>query len=60
MSSSVPSSDDSNEVVYVDPHASGVKCDGGNGPLGHPVVYYAFDGSNSVRCGYCDRIFIKE
>lgn len=47
------------EIVPVDPHASGVKCDGGNGALGHPVVYYAFDGKPYVRCLYCDRLFVR-
>ncbi len=36
-----------------------VSCDGGLGPLGHPVVYYSFDGGDSVDCGYCDRVFTR-
>lgn len=47
------------EIIQVDPHATGVKCDGGNAALGHPAVYYAFDGQPSVQCGYCGRVFIK-
>ena len=37
-----------------------VACDGGGGPLGHPVVYlpiYASKGS--VDCPYCDRRYIS-
>lgn len=26
---------------------------------GHPKVYYSFDGSDSVTCAYCDRLFTK-
>lgn len=48
------------ETIIVDDNADGVKCDGGGGPLGHPLVWYSFDGAQSVRCGYCDRLFIKK
>lgn len=48
------------EVVYVDLDTEKVKCDGGEGALGHPVVYYRFDGKDRVICGYCDREFIKK
>lgn len=41
-------------------NADQVKCDGGGGALGHPVVWYSFYGTNSVECGYCDRLFLKE
>lgn len=43
----------------VDSHADQICCDGGGGPLGHPMVYYTFDGKPEVRCGYCDRHFVK-
>ncbi len=36
-----------------------VACDGGLGPLGHPVVYYSFDGKDTIDCGYCDRAFTR-
>jgi uncharacterized Zn-finger protein len=45
------------EIITVPAHADEVACDGGNGALGHPVVYYTFDGGSEVRCGYCDRLF---
>ena len=47
------------ELIIVDDNADGVKCDGGGGVLGHPVVWYSFDGQDSVECGYCDRLFVK-
>lgn len=47
------------EVIHVDSHADGVSCDGGGGALGHPKVWYTFDGQNTVECGYCDRVFVK-
>ncbi len=43
----------------VDKDTDQVCCDGGGGPLGHPMVYYTFDGKSQVRCGYCDRLFVK-
>lgn len=47
------------ETIMVSSDTDEVKCDGGGGPLGHPVVYYSFDGRTSVDCGYCDRHFVK-
>lgn len=35
-----------------------VKCDGGGGALGHPVVYYEMGEEDFVECGYCDRRFV--
>lgn len=35
-----------------------VKCDGGGGPLGHPVVFYDMGEEDFVECGYCDRRFV--
>lgn len=48
------------ETIFIAPDADGVSCDGGGGALGHPKVWYAFNGQNSVRCHYCDRLFVKE
>lgn len=50
---------DNPETIKVDADADQVSCDGGGGPLGHPVVWYSFDGRDSVDCGYCDRHFVK-
>jgi uncharacterized Zn-finger protein len=48
------------EVIEVSADADSVKCNGGNGALGHPVVWYSFDGKSQVECGYCDRLFLKK
>lgn len=48
------------EVISVPAHTDEVACDGGNGALGHPLVYYTFDGQDTVSCGYCGRIFTKK
>jgi uncharacterized Zn-finger protein len=47
------------EMITVAKGADQVSCDGGGGPLGHPVVYYSFDGGSRVECLYCDRVFVK-
>ena len=35
-------------------------CDGDQDSLGHPAVYYNFDVSNQVICGYCGKKYIRE
>lgn len=47
------------EIIAVDPGADEVCCDGGGGALGHPMVWYSFDGQNRVKCLYCDRLFLQ-
>lgn len=47
------------EVITVAADADGVACDGGNSALGHPKVWYSFEGGNSVTCSYCGRLFQK-
>ena len=47
------------ETIKVPADADEVKCDGGTGPLGHPVVWYTFGDARQVECGYCDRLFVK-
>lgn len=47
------------ETIEIPSHADEVACDGGDGALGHPLVYYTFDGKTQLRCGYCDRLFVK-
>ena len=47
------------EVIIVDDDADEVSCDGGSPALGHPLVWYSFDGKDKVVCGYCDREFVK-
>lgn len=46
------------ETIIVPHGTQSVSCDGGKGALGHPLVYYSFDGKNKVICGYCDREFV--
>lgn len=48
------------EIIAIDPHADEVRCDGGGGALGHPLVWYSLDGQNQVECAYCDRVFVKQ
>ena len=49
---------DAPEIVVVPANSDQVCCDGGGGPLGHPLVYYSFDGGDVVECAYCDRRFV--
>lgn len=48
------------EIILVENSADQVSCDGGGGALGHPKVWYSFDGKDVVECGYCDRVFAKK
>lgn len=48
------------EIFKVDADTHRIACDGGKGALGHPKVYYSFDGADEVTCGYCDRLFTKK
>jgi uncharacterized Zn-finger protein len=48
------------ETIVIDDDADEVCCDGGGGALGHPIVWYSFDGATAVECGYCDRAFVKK
>jgi uncharacterized Zn-finger protein len=48
------------EIFLVPEDKHQVSCDGGGGALGHPKVYYAFNGEDEVVCGYCDRLFTKK
>ncbi len=45
------------EVIEV--QADKVGCDGGDGPLGHPLIYMTFDSTGKVDCPYCSRRFIR-
>jgi len=48
------------EIIKIAHDADGVSCDGGGVALGHPMVWYSFDKSSTVECGYCDRQFIQK
>jgi uncharacterized Zn-finger protein len=36
-----------------------VKCDGGGGPLGHPVIYLNLGKEEKIVCPYCSRYYVK-
>jgi uncharacterized Zn-finger protein len=46
------------ETVFVDDHK--VSCDGGNGALGHPLVWYEMGKDDVIECKYCDRRFVRK
>ena len=48
------------DIVKVDLNAETICCDGDQDSLGHPAVYYNFDESNKVVCGYCGKTFMRE
>jgi uncharacterized Zn-finger protein len=48
------------EIIEVPANTDEVRCDGGGGAMGHPIVWYSFDGTDRVECGYCDRLFLKK
>jgi len=33
-------------------------CDGGNGPLGHPMEFLTLEHGGRARCKYCDRLYV--
>lgn len=37
-----------------------VQCDGGNGPLGHPVEYLTLEKGGETVCKYCDRRYLHK
>ena len=37
---------------------SGVACNGGGGPLGHPQVWLTLGTDGKVTCPYCSRAFV--
>ncbi len=47
--------DTDEDVIFVS--SKYVKCDGGGGPLGHPVSWMDMGDDDSVVCKYCGRIF---
>lgn len=44
------------ERVLVDAHR--VQCEGVGGALGHPRVHLEMGEAGTVKCPYCDRLFI--
>lgn len=39
-------------------HSTAVACDGGVGPLGHPLVYLSFGHGRETECPYCSKKFV--
>ena len=46
------------EVIHV--HERTVGCDGGDEPLGHPLVYLNLGEDGHVDCPYCGRRYVLE
>jgi uncharacterized Zn-finger protein len=44
------------EVIETDSRTVG--CDGGGGPLGHPMVYLDLGATGKVECPYCSRLYV--
>ena len=49
---------DGREVVVTD-HLY-VRCDGGDGALGHPIEYLTLEKGGEAMCGYCGRRFVHQ
>ena len=47
---------DDREVVITD--ALHVRCDGGGGPLGHPMEFMTLERDGQVICKYCGRRYV--
>lgn len=45
------------ETIYVDTTIAA--CDGGGGPLGHPLVYLNLATEGKVECPYCSRLYVR-
>lgn len=37
-----------------------VRCDGGEGTLGHPAVFLNLNPKEEIVCPYCSQCFVKE
>ena len=44
------------EIIEAD--GAVVRCDGGGGALGHPLIYIPLGADGTGECGYCDRKFV--
>ncbi|MBM3518694.1 MAG: zinc-finger domain-containing protein [Alphaproteobacteria bacterium] len=45
------------EIIAIDGETA--SCDGGGGPLGHPLVFLHLDRVGRVDCPYCGRRFAR-
>ena len=50
----------SREIEHIETEMSVVKCDGGGGVLGHPVIYLNLGEEDKVICPYCRKGFVKD
>ena len=48
------------DIIKVDLNTETICCDGDEDSLGHPAVYFTFDGQNTIVCNYCGKTYIKE
>lgn len=46
-------------VIQINANDKEVACDGGDGALGHPLVYLPFGDKSQIVCYYCGRRFEK-
>ena len=48
------------KTIKVEANTETICCDGDADSLGHPTVYFTFDGQNTIVCNYCGKTYIKE
>ena len=48
------------KTIKVEASTETICCDGGEDSLGHPAVYFTFDGQNIIVCNYCGKTYKKE
>lgn len=46
------------DLRVIEVETTSVACDGGGGPLGHPLTYYELGDDGEAVCGYCDKRFV--
>jgi len=46
------------DLQVIEVATKSVACDGGGGPLGHPLTYYEIGVEGATTCGYCGKKFI--
>ena len=45
------------ETIYIDEMVAA--CNGGGGPLGHPLVYLNLAPTGKAECPYCSRLYVN-
>jgi uncharacterized Zn-finger protein len=48
------------QIEFVSTSTDKVMCDGGDGDLGNPAVYFKIKKEQEVVCNYCNKKFIKK